>query len=322
LDQAQDTSHNTSPSSQANDKEMACSLVSDHNLLENTIINVEVSLTLRLQHCEKSSLPKMSSLARRDQSVTDPKDGSGCGDVYDGGGDYSCLVDLLGRAGRLHEAYAILKRTVSIREVVELFSTLFSACHIHGDLELGEKIGCFLVDKTPDDPSTYIMLANMYASLKKWDEARKVRLKMKELGLRKNPGCTLIEIEHVDEILHSRERLKLEKKYAEKDLHIKQAVAVKLEGKSLFSSRNISEATSKYSEALALCLVRSKKERVVLYSNRAKCYLLLQQPLGDISDATHAFCLHNPFNRHVFCLHNPFSDAQAFGITTRKFSSM
>ncbi|GKG00841.1 pentatricopeptide repeat-containing protein, partial [Tanacetum coccineum] len=90
--------------------------------------------------------------------------------------DYSCLVDLLGRAGRLHEAYAILKRTASI-------------------LELGEKIGCFLVDKTPDDPSTYIVLANMYASLKKWDEARKVRLKMKELGLRRNPGCTWIEID-------------------------------------------------------------------------------------------------------------------------------
>nr|GEX49736.1 hypothetical protein [Tanacetum cinerariifolium] len=86
---AQDTSHNTSPSSQANDKEMACSLVSDHNVLENTIINVEVSLTLRLQHCEKHSLPHMSYLGCRDHSVTDPKDGSGCGDVYDGGGGSS-----------------------------------------------------------------------------------------------------------------------------------------------------------------------------------------------------------------------------------------
>ncbi|GKB16881.1 hypothetical protein Tco_0850804, partial [Tanacetum coccineum] len=76
-DQVQDTSHNTSPSSQANDKEMACSLVSDHNVLENTIINVEVSLTLRLRHCEKSSLPQMSSLGCRDHSVTDPKDGIG-----------------------------------------------------------------------------------------------------------------------------------------------------------------------------------------------------------------------------------------------------
>ncbi|KAK9069050.1 hypothetical protein SSX86_013166 [Deinandra increscens subsp. villosa] len=109
--------------------------------------------------------------------------------------DYSCLVDLLGRAGRLHEAYAILQRTPSIREDVELLSTLFSACYLHGDLKLGEEIAGLLIDKSPDDPSTYIVLANMYASIKKWDKARKVRLKIKELGLRKNPGCTWIEID-------------------------------------------------------------------------------------------------------------------------------
>ncbi|KAL8215176.1 hypothetical protein R6Q57_004625 [Mikania cordata] len=109
--------------------------------------------------------------------------------------DYSCLVDLLGRDGRLHEAYAILQRTASIREDVELLSTLFSACYLHGDLKLGEEIGGLLIDKNPQDSSTYIVLANMYASIKKWDRARKVRLKMKELGLRKNPGCAWIEID-------------------------------------------------------------------------------------------------------------------------------
>lgn len=85
------------------------------------------------------------------------------------------------------------------------------------------------------------------------------------------------------------------------DLRIKQAAAlvVKLEGNSLFSSGNIAGSASKYSEALTLCPVRSKKERVVLYSNRAQCHLLLQQPLVAISDATRALCLHNPPNRHA-----------------------
>ncbi|KAJ7965075.1 Tetratricopeptide repeat protein like [Quillaja saponaria] len=84
-------------------------------------------------------------------------------------------------------------------------------------------------------------------------------------------------------------------------LHIKQAAAlvVKLEGNSLFSSGNISGAALKYSEAMALCPMRSKRERVVLYSNRAQCHLLLQQPLAAVSDATHALCLHNPVNRHA-----------------------
>ncbi|KAJ6737189.1 ARM-REPEAT/TETRATRICOPEPTIDE REPEAT (TPR)-LIKE PROTEIN [Salix viminalis] len=107
--------------------------------------------------------------------------------------------------------------------------------------------------------------------------------------------------ELIEELLNSKQRLKWEKNMPKEDLHIKQAAAlvVKLEGNSLFSSGNIAGAASKYSEALSLCPMRSKKERVVLYSNRAQCHLLLQQPLAAISDATRALCLHSPLNRHA-----------------------
>lgn len=106
--------------------------------------------------------------------------------------------------------------------------------------------------------------------------------------------------ELIEELLTSRERLRWEKTMPKEDIHIKQAAAlvVKLEGNSLFSSGDTSAAAAKYSEALALCPVRSKKERVVLYSNQSQCHLLLQQPLAAISDATRALCLHNPLNRH------------------------
>ncbi|CAA0831615.1 ARM-repeat/Tetratricopeptide repeat (TPR)-like protein [Striga hermonthica] len=105
----------------------------------------------------------------------------------------------------------------------------------------------------------------------------------------------------VEELLALRQRLKWEKNMPKEDLHIKHAAAlvVKLEGNSLFSAGDISGAASKYSEALSLCPVRSKKERVVLYSNRAQCHLLLQKPLAAISDATRALCLHSPVNRHA-----------------------
>ncbi|CAK7339287.1 unnamed protein product [Dovyalis caffra] len=105
---------------------------------------------------------------------------------------YSCLIDLLGRAKRLKEAYNILQNNPEIREDASLLSTLFSACCLHKDLELGEEIGKLLVEKDPDDSSTHIALSNMYASSKNWDVVRKVRLKMKELGLKKNPGCSWI----------------------------------------------------------------------------------------------------------------------------------
>lgn len=105
---------------------------------------------------------------------------------------YSCLIDLLGCAGKLIEAYEIMQRTPEIREDLDLLSTLLSACCLHGDLEKGVKIARLLIAKNLDDPSTYIILSNAYGSLR--DEVRKVRLKMKELGLRKNPGCSWIEI--------------------------------------------------------------------------------------------------------------------------------
>ncbi|KAH6818667.1 Tetratricopeptide repeat superfamily protein [Perilla frutescens var. frutescens] len=109
--------------------------------------------------------------------------------------EYSCLIDLLGRAGRLHEAYEILQQDSYTKEDVELLSTLFAACHLHGELELGEKVANLLIEKDPDDPSTYVVLEKMYAANKKWDEARKIRFKMKELGLKKQPGCSWIEVD-------------------------------------------------------------------------------------------------------------------------------
>ncbi|KAI9072141.1 hypothetical protein K1719_042493 [Acacia pycnantha] len=123
--------------------------------------------------------------------------------------------------------------------------------------------------------------------------------------------------EQIEELLNSKQRLKWEKTMPKEDLHIKQAAAlvVKLEGNSLFSSGNISGAASKYSEALSLCPMRSKKERVVLYSNRSQCHLLLQQPLAAISDATRALCLHNPVNRHAKSLWRRAQAYDMFGLS-------
>ncbi|PKA50757.1 Serine/threonine-protein phosphatase 5 [Apostasia shenzhenica] len=135
---------------------------------------------------------------------------------------------------------------------------------------------------------------------------------VESLGMMRNSTINHTR-EHIEELLESRQRLKSEKKMSKEDLHIKQAAAlvVKLEGNSLFSSGNISGAASKYTEALTLCPMRSKKERVVLYSNRAQCHLLLQQPIAAISDSTRALCLHNPPNRHAKSL---WRRAQAYDI--------
>ncbi|KAF3796346.1 Pentatricopeptide repeat-containing protein [Nymphaea thermarum] len=107
---------------------------------------------------------------------------------------YSCVIDLLGRAGRVHEAYDIL-RHMPIKADVGLLGALFSACSQHGKVELGEKVAELLLEKDPDDASTYIVLSNLYAAAGKWENVRKVRWKMRERGLRKSPGCSWIEVD-------------------------------------------------------------------------------------------------------------------------------
>lgn len=108
---------------------------------------------------------------------------------------YSCLLDLLGRAGRLQEAYQIILRNPEIGGEVDLLSTLLSACRFHNEVDLGVKVARLLIEKNPNDPSAYVILSGLYGSDRKWNELRELRLKMKELGMRKNPGCSWIEID-------------------------------------------------------------------------------------------------------------------------------
>lgn len=73
---------------------------------------------------------------------------------------------------------------------------------------------------------------------------------------------------------------------------------IKQQGNHRFLMGDIEEAMLRYSEALEICPLRHRNERVVLYSNRAQCDLLLRDPDAAISDATRALCLSTPPNSH------------------------
>lgn len=104
-----------------------------------------------------------------------------------------CMVDLLGRIGRLEEAYEFILR-MKIEPDQVIWGALLGACRIHGNLALGEKIAGALIDSKAADSGTYILLANVYASLGKWEEAVRLRASMKEIGIQKEPGCSSIEL--------------------------------------------------------------------------------------------------------------------------------
>ncbi|XP_015580476.2 pentatricopeptide repeat-containing protein At1g20230 [Ricinus communis] len=106
---------------------------------------------------------------------------------------YACMVNLLGRAGRLQEAYSMIKQ-MPFEPDACVWGALLSSCRVHNNVSLGEIAAKKLFELEPRNPGNYILLSNIYASKGMWAEVDMLRDKMKSRGLRKNPGCSWIEI--------------------------------------------------------------------------------------------------------------------------------
>lgn len=106
---------------------------------------------------------------------------------------YSCMVDLLGRSGFIHQAYDFTRRIPSDHRTTA-WETLFSACNSHGEIQLGEIIARNVLKARPSDGGMYTLLSNIYAAKEMWSSAASVRGFMKERGLKKETGCSWIEL--------------------------------------------------------------------------------------------------------------------------------
>ncbi|KAF6159964.1 hypothetical protein GIB67_033048 [Kingdonia uniflora] len=105
---------------------------------------------------------------------------------------FGCVVDLLGRAGRLYEAWGLIQYISEPSS--SAYASLLGACRCHLDDKLGEEIAERLLELEPDDPSPYVILSNIYAGQGKWRDIERVREMMKDMGVRKIPGSSLIGV--------------------------------------------------------------------------------------------------------------------------------
>ncbi|KAL8140703.1 hypothetical protein V2J09_006724 [Rumex salicifolius] len=106
---------------------------------------------------------------------------------------YSCLVDLLGRAGLLEEARDVVIN-MPMQPNAVVWGALLSCCSSHGNISIGIEAAKNRLALNPGCPSTHLQLSNLYARLGKWDETAKMRKIMKDRVLKTNPGCSWIEI--------------------------------------------------------------------------------------------------------------------------------
>ncbi|KAL2254188.1 UNVERIFIED_CONTAM: Pentatricopeptide repeat-containing protein [Sesamum indicum] len=109
---------------------------------------------------------------------------------------YGCVVNLLGKAGYLKEAENLIS-SMPMKPNGAVWGALLGACRMHGNVELGEKVGEILLDLEPENSGRYTLLSNMYAKAGKWDKAQKVRTLMKERGVKTVTGRSIIDLKGI-----------------------------------------------------------------------------------------------------------------------------
>ncbi|KAH7651163.1 Tetratricopeptide-like helical domain-containing protein [Dioscorea alata] len=107
---------------------------------------------------------------------------------------YGCMVDLLGRAGRLKEAEEFIE-SMPVTPDTAIWSALLAACKIHRDTVMADRIGKLVNNSEPENLGCQVLLANIYSSSGRWVDAKDVRKNMGITGRRKTPGCSSIELD-------------------------------------------------------------------------------------------------------------------------------
>ncbi|KAM0059070.1 putative tetratricopeptide-like helical domain superfamily [Helianthus debilis subsp. tardiflorus] len=107
---------------------------------------------------------------------------------------YSCMVDLLGRAGRLEEAECLIMES-SFKDDRSLWATLLGACATSTNFVAAERVGKKMMDLDPSYHLSYVLLANVYRAIGRWNESVKIIGLMKDRGIHKTLGKSWIDID-------------------------------------------------------------------------------------------------------------------------------
>lgn len=106
---------------------------------------------------------------------------------------YSCLVDLYARAGLLEKAEDMLNR-MPFQPSAAIWASLLNACTVIRNTEIGERAAERLLEMKTENAGHYVLIANMYAAAGCWEKLAKVRMMMRDRGVRKAPGVAWVDI--------------------------------------------------------------------------------------------------------------------------------
>ncbi|KAL6226389.1 hypothetical protein ACLB2K_000351 [Fragaria x ananassa] len=103
---------------------------------------------------------------------------------------------LLGRAGLLDEAEALMK-TMEMKPDGAVWGSLLVACRTHKRVEMGEYVARHVFELEPENAGAHVLLSNIYAGAGRWDDVARIRTMLNDMGIKKVPGSTSIEVDSV-----------------------------------------------------------------------------------------------------------------------------
>lgn len=107
---------------------------------------------------------------------------------------YGCMADLLGRAGLVEEVMEMI-RGMPMEGDTYVWGSVLGACRIHGNVEIAEVATQHLLRLNPEDSGVYSIMADIYANARRWEDVVRMRRLMDDKRVRKNVGCSLIEVD-------------------------------------------------------------------------------------------------------------------------------
>ncbi|MQM13380.1 hypothetical protein Taro_046307 [Colocasia esculenta] len=106
---------------------------------------------------------------------------------------YGCMVDLLGRAGMLEEAYNLIN-SMPFRPNIVVWGALLAGCKLHKNAKMGELAARHVLELEPHNCGYSVLLSNIYAMDKRWNDVSEIRKVLNETGTKKAPGFSSIEV--------------------------------------------------------------------------------------------------------------------------------
>ncbi|KAG0492484.1 hypothetical protein HPP92_005882 [Vanilla planifolia] len=104
---------------------------------------------------------------------------------------YACMVDMLGRAGLLHEALELVN-SIPNGPQSSAWGAMLGASGAHSNLDLAQLAAQQLFELEPNKSAPYAVLSKLYATAGLKEDEESVRMRMHSKGVMKNPGCSWI----------------------------------------------------------------------------------------------------------------------------------